>query len=87
MEHVEEMSREIEYGLSKPVKPVHLPCGGVAYFDQDSGISYRCETCFAVVGSVGQPKSCREAAAKYDVLRRLGSNVKWDYNKGCEVTE
>jgi hypothetical protein len=82
MEHVEKMSREIEYGLGKPV---HLPCGGVAYFDQDSGISYRCETCFAVVGSVGQPKSCREAAAKYDVLRHLGSNVKWDYNNGCEV--
>jgi len=76
--------REIKYGLGKPV---HLPCGGVAYFDQDSGISYRCETCFAVVGSVGQPRSCREAAAKYDVLRHLGSNVKWDYNKGGEVAE
>jgi hypothetical protein len=84
MEHAEKMNQDTEYGLGKPM---HLPCGGVAYFDPDSGISYRCETCFAVAGSVGQPKSCREAAAKYDVLKQLGSNVKWDYNKGCEVTE
>jgi hypothetical protein len=75
------MSQEIEYGLSKPVKPVHLPCGGVAYFDQDSGISYRCETCFAVVGSVGQPRSCKEEVKKYDAWKELGGQG-WDYDKG-----
>ena len=66
---------------------MHLPCGGVAEFDHSSGISYRCEMCNAVVGSVGMPRSCQNEIAKYDVLKQLGSNVKWDYNKGCEVTE
>jgi hypothetical protein len=72
------MNQEIEYGLGKPM---YLPCGGVAYFDPDSGISYRCETCFAVVGSMGQPQSCKEEAKKYDVWKELGGQG-WDYNKG-----
>lgn len=39
--------------------PSHrLPCGGVAIFDHSSGISYRCDTCFAVVGSIGMPRDC-----------------------------
>ena len=62
------MSREIEYGLGKPA---HLPCGGVAYFDQDSGISYRCETCFAVVGSIGMPRSCKEEFDKEKMIAIL----------------
>jgi hypothetical protein len=72
------MNQEIEYGLGKPM---YLPCGGVAYFDPDSGTSYRCETCFAVVGSMGQPRSCQEEAKKYDVWKELGGQG-WDYNKG-----
>ena len=40
-------------------KPQHLPCGGTAYFDFGSGISYRCENCGAVVGSIGQPQECK----------------------------
>lgn len=66
---------------------MHLPCGGVAKFDHSSGISYRCLDCMAVVGSVGMPRACQSEIAKYDVLKQLGGNVKWDYNKGCEVTE
>jgi hypothetical protein len=62
------MIKEIEYGLGKPV---HLPCGGVAYFDQDSGISYRCETCFAVVGSIGMPRSCKEEFDKEKMIAIL----------------
>jgi hypothetical protein len=72
------MNQEIEYGLGKPM---YLPCGGVAYFDPDSGISYRCETCFAVVGSMGQPRSCKEEAQKYDAWKELGGQG-WDYDKG-----
>jgi hypothetical protein len=60
---------------------MYLPCGGVAYFDQDSGISYRCETCFAVVGSMGQPRSCKEEVKKYDAWKELGGQG-WDYDKG-----
>lgn len=62
-----------------------LPCGGTAYFDEDSGISYRCEVCGAVVGSIGQPDKCKEAERKYEVLKILGSKVRWDYDYGREV--
>jgi hypothetical protein len=68
-------------------RTMHLPCGGVAEFDHSSGISYRCEMCNAVVGSVGMPRDCQSEIAKYDVLKHLGSNAKWDYNNGCEVTK
>jgi hypothetical protein len=64
------------------MKPIHLPCGDTAYFDHDSGISYRCETCFAVVGSVGQPRSCTEEAQKYEAWEAIGGKG-WDYDKGC----
>jgi hypothetical protein len=64
------------------MKPVHLPCGSTAYFDHDSGISYRCESCFAVVGSVGQPRSCKEEAQKYEAWEAIGGKG-WDYDKGC----
>ena len=63
---------------------MHLPCGGAAFFDGD--YSYRCADCMAVVGSMGQPRRCKEEAEKYDMLGKLGSAVKWDYQKGCEVT-
>ena len=55
-----------------------LPCGGIAYFDEDSGISYRCELCNAVVGSIGQPKRCKEEAQKHDNWKTLGGKG-WDY--------
>jgi predicted nucleic acid-binding Zn ribbon protein len=50
----------------------------------DGDYSYRCENCMAVVGSIGQPKECKEAAQKYDVLRELGSRAYWDYKTGEE---
>lgn len=66
---------DVEYGLTKPM---NLPCGGVAYFDFSSGISYRCETCGAVVGSIGQPRECVEEAKKYEAWQKLGGKG-WDY--------
>ena len=60
--------------------PMHLPCGGTAYFDESSGISYRCE-CGAVVGSIGQPRKCAEEAEMYRVLETLGGGH-WNYEKG-----
>lgn len=68
-----------------PMDVMKLPCGGIAYFDEDSGISYRCEVCGAVVGSIGQPDECKEAERKYEVLKILGSKVRWDYDYGREV--
>lgn len=61
---------------------LHLPCGGVARFDESSGISYRCEDCMAVVGSIGQPQSCKEEEEKWLAWKVLGGKG-WDYKKGC----
>lgn len=37
-----------------------MNCGGVPVFDRESGMSYRCDKCWAVIGSVGQPQSCKD---------------------------
>ena len=58
--------------------PMLLPCGGIAYWDEASGIAYRCELCNAVVGSIGQPRRCREEAQKWDMMKALGGKG-WDY--------
>ncbi len=58
--------------------PMRLPCGGTAYFDESSGISYRCEDCMAVVGSIGMPQSCKDEAKKWEVWEALGGKG-WDY--------
>ena len=55
-------------------------------FDESSGISYRCEDCMAVVGSIGQPRSCKEEAQKWDALKLLGSKQEWDYENGTVRT-
>ncbi len=39
-------------------RPLSLPCGSTAVFDRESGISHRCTSCFAVVGSMGMPRDC-----------------------------
>lgn len=64
---------------------MYLPCGSTAYFDTSSGISYRCEECGAVVGSVGQPRSCQEEAKKWESWEKLGGKG-WDYFKGKPIT-
>lgn len=62
--------------------PMRLPCGGTAYFDKSSGISYRCE-CGAVVGSIGMPQSCKDEADKYRAWEAIGGKG-WDYFEGVE---
>ena len=69
------------YADNVKYQTMYLPCGGVAEFDHSSGISYRCEMCNAVVGSVGQPRSCKEEAKKWDAWKAIGGQG-WDYNKG-----
>lgn len=62
--------------------PMRLPCGGIAYIDNESTCySYRCGTCFAVVGSMGMARSCKEEIDKYDLWKKLGG-VGWDYKNG-----
>lgn len=58
---------------------IYLPCGGIGEFDGD--FSYRCWHCMAVVGSIGQPQSCKDEAKKWDAWKELGGQG-WDYIEG-----
>ena len=44
--------------------PEYLPrlaCGGTPGFDSESGIgAYRCDYCFAVIGSIAQSADCKK---------------------------
>lgn len=51
--------------------PMTLLCGSTAYFDEGSGMSYRCETCMAVVGSVGMPRGCKQLYDMEEVVEKL----------------
>ena len=66
--------------------PMRLPCGGTAYFDESSGISYRCKDCMAVVGSIGQPQHCKDEMKKYENWAKLGGKD-WDYFAEAEELE
>lgn len=66
----------------KPTTKIYLPCGGTALFDDGAGYGYRCWDCMAVVGSMGQPNSCKEESKKYENWEELGGKG-WDYDKGC----
>jgi hypothetical protein len=67
--------------LVTKVHRIILPCVAVAYFDDSSGISYRCHQCGAVVGSIGQPKQCKDEADKWKMLQALGGKG-WNYEIG-----
>lgn len=62
---------------------MRMPCGGIAYFDTSSGISYRCEDCGAVVGSIGQPQHCKDEMKKWENWEKLGGKG-WVYFKEYE---
>lgn len=84
---VKRMKHPITFAFDGSPTPVfrHLPCGSRATFDEGSGMSYRCDTCGAVVGSIAQPQECRDEMDKYSkVLPALGSKIQWDYDEGCE---
>jgi hypothetical protein len=61
---------------------MRLPCGGTAWLDPDSSThGFRCNSCFAIVGSIGQPQDCKQAMDSYEVWKKLGGRG-WDYEKG-----
>ena len=53
------------------IKPIELACGATAVFDHESGISYRCTRCFAVVGSIGMPRDCAELMETQERQKRI----------------
>lgn len=56
----EELSCRSIHGAMVPYRLKEMPCGGTPLFDIDSGYAYRCDLCNAVIGSVGQPTSCKQ---------------------------
>ena len=60
---------EDTYGIG--YNDVDLLCGATASFDHSSGISYRCNDCGAVVGSIGMPRECKELYDMEKVVNRL----------------
>lgn len=63
------------------VTRIFLPCGSMARWDVESEIGYRCESCFAMLGSVGQPNRCKEESDKWKALKALGGKG-WNYIQG-----
>lgn len=61
--------------------PMRLPCGGIAVFDESSGIGYRCEMCMSVVGSIGQPQECKDIDQFWKGWKEMGGKG-WDYRRG-----
>lgn len=53
------MGKAIDGSFAQDSLPT-LACGGTPLFDHGSGISYRCDTCNAVIGSIAQPSRCVE---------------------------
>jgi hypothetical protein len=53
-----------------------VACGATAVFDTDSGFSYRCTECGAVIGSVGMPAACKEAEEKVKMWEILNGTEK-----------
>jgi hypothetical protein len=56
--------------------PITAPCGNRAFFDYESGFSYRCEACMAVIGSIGMPRECRAIMEMDRAVEKLSGNVK-----------
>lgn len=63
---------------------IYSPCGSRARWDTESKMGYRCESCFAMLGSIGQPQHCQEAAQMYKNLETLGGKG-WDYERGGQL--
>ena len=57
-----------------------LPCGGVPEFDHESGMSYRCWQCMAVLGSVAMSDSCRAGMESPEYKKLLKDAEKRDQN-------
>lgn len=60
---------------------IYLPCGNRARWDRESEMGYRCMSCFAMVGSIGQPQHCVDEATKWKNLERMDGQG-WDYING-----
>lgn len=75
---------ECGFGLQWGMDLMNLPCGGIAYYEEESTChSYRCDHCGAVVGSIGMPKHCKDITEQWEIQKALGGEG-WDYFAECE---
>lgn len=63
---------------------LRLPCGGNAVWDDASDMGYRCMHCYAMLGSIGQPRQCQDADSEYKIAEKLGGKG-WDYLLGRQA--
>ena len=77
-DHKPDYTKDYDEKLVDMNSLMKLPCGGIAYYDENSGISYRCGHCMAVVGSIAQPQRCKDEEAKWANWEALGGKG-WDY--------
>lgn len=53
------------HGAMVEAKLPQMPCGGTPLFDSDIGCAYRCDTCWAILGSIGQSERCKQMNKDY----------------------
>jgi hypothetical protein len=58
-------------GQMMHLPPMEILCGTTASFDEGSGCSYRCDSCGAVIGSVGMPRRCKDLYDMEEVVNKL----------------
>lgn len=63
---------------------IFIPCGSIARWDAESGMGYRCESCFAMLGSIRQPDHCKEQSQKWKNIEAMGGKG-WDYSTGKQM--
>ena len=73
------MARAFDGSYAPDTLPA-MPCGGVPTFDEDSGCSYRCWQCMAVLGSVAMSASCRVGMESPEYKKLLKEAEKRDRN-------
>lgn len=61
-----------------PADLMALPCGGIAFYDYENEIGYRCAQCCTMVGSIDMPQSCKDAIKKWDNWQEMGGEG-WNY--------
>lgn len=61
------------------LEPLYLPCGGMAFWDEDKLSGHRCTTCGQIIGSETQPKKCIDLLNQYLLVASLGGKG-WDFS-------
>jgi hypothetical protein len=64
---------QVADGSVHRIRYQRAPCGNRSQWDDNSGMGWCCETCLAMVGSVGMPAKCAKIMRTDQALERLGN--------------